>query len=1080
MDSGGNGMAGRSTIPWRSNTATSSHSATQRASPLVVSVGDELPTSSADTPMLGDPSRMLSSSPTHMHILDMGESAPSLPTSQSTRSENAMASSSRFGESETSATGVSTAEPPNQLSHNVVLLLEPSTRVLYMFGPLQVTGSYSLSGHVRVSLPHAMSECQEMELQSLRVTFTGYSMYIDSSGRFSALRLCEIQHDVVSAPVTLELPPNGPTMHEADFDLFVPGWVPASLSTRSSSTFYKLEAEAVLCDVRSDKFRSAPASPLLPDLVTAAPSSSLRPPVTIRSAPMLVVVQRTRDLVPIPVAQTAVFSGTDVSLGPSTQANANPFRRETNPFRRAMSAESTPNLSGTAPLSTPSTPSLSKDLPPPPPYTSAASASASVPSTPQIPAAVRPKPKPVPLRNYSHKARLYLPTPVLIKNVSQEFLPIRMTLSVPGHSPTHTFSYGEQSPLIFGLQIELDPMWQHAKHWRDLRLCELEAVCIQMEKYSSVLSRSYCMAFALPTQPESLVRAHDLPQFEDVPSTLGMATPQSAAGMPGLIPHPYHRPLLENRLRLEQAGTAPKDRQNNVERLRAYTVGPLPDKKQASSSSKADEKRATGKGKEAASTSGALSSPPSSKTSKLALGRGRRTVSTAISRFSVFSGLRDHDESSSHAGSTPSATNQASSASSSRPTSPGLEDPKATTASTSEHTKASYVFDGDDGYGLMLSQKRVRLSFSLPMVPSYGRASLKNQMPQLLPDYESPHMRIRHKLKVKMRFGFGATALGSAAGVQSVVMSVPVRFSEAPPVDALSQAPPLVLPTSAHSYVPRDQEMGEALPGAYAQASHASQTPHDAQRYLPAYTQLFREDGSRLEDDAEVLPPYPDQYVTLPGSETNQLDSAFAAYLQMHLTLATAEEREGKTAAPVSVVDAINAEDDQLYNMQTMADDMMMEDRMVQDEDDDAETASDGEDDDEVVLTTTQSQPSQLTTITSSSSVDGLRVAQDRSLSPLPQLQMAQPSYLSSTTSFGQASTPLSVSASLTAPVAPATPPSVATGITSPESMTTALPHEATVSPTPRPTISSAMPAPIVLPNTSFVMPFGPASSSSS
>ena len=52
-------------------------------------------------------------------------------------------------------------KPVHQLSNNVVLVVEPRHQVLHMFGALQVTGSYSLSGTLRVSLPHAMDECRD-------------------------------------------------------------------------------------------------------------------------------------------------------------------------------------------------------------------------------------------------------------------------------------------------------------------------------------------------------------------------------------------------------------------------------------------------------------------------------------------------------------------------------------------------------------------------------------------------------------------------------------------------------------------------------------------------------------------------------------------------------------------------------------------------------------------------------------------------------------------------------------------------------------------------------------------------------
>ena len=58
----------------------------------------------------------------------------------------------------TSPMPASFRRPVHQLSNNVVLVVEPRHQVLHMFGALQVTGSYSLSGTLRMSLPHAMDE----------------------------------------------------------------------------------------------------------------------------------------------------------------------------------------------------------------------------------------------------------------------------------------------------------------------------------------------------------------------------------------------------------------------------------------------------------------------------------------------------------------------------------------------------------------------------------------------------------------------------------------------------------------------------------------------------------------------------------------------------------------------------------------------------------------------------------------------------------------------------------------------------------------------------------------------------------
>ena len=76
-----------------------------------------------------------------------------------------------------------------RLASNVALHVEPATDCINMFGPLQVTGSYSLSGTVRLVLPNAMGSVRELELRSLRVVFTGYSTYVDNATRYSALRL---------------------------------------------------------------------------------------------------------------------------------------------------------------------------------------------------------------------------------------------------------------------------------------------------------------------------------------------------------------------------------------------------------------------------------------------------------------------------------------------------------------------------------------------------------------------------------------------------------------------------------------------------------------------------------------------------------------------------------------------------------------------------------------------------------------------------------------------------------------------------------------------------------------------------
>ncbi|WFD24721.1 hypothetical protein MEQU1_003424 [Malassezia equina] len=770
---------------------------------------------------------------------------------------------------------------PSRVAENVVLILEPATRALHMFGPLHVTGSYSLSGTIKLSLPHATSTCDNMDILALCVVFTGYSMYVDGSGRYSCVRLCEVTKELVTTPMCVDLPPNGPPMLDSLFDVGAPGWLPASISTRTVSTFYSLQATAVLRE--NDPIG---LSPLLD--VSSGASPSWHAPISVSSAPMLVVVHRTRDLVSIPLAQRAEFTGVDVPLP------ANPFcKTETNPFRRGLKVPA-PGPAVTPPPRTPDVPPASGSRAPTPPQRGVSERTCT----------------PVALRHYSHVPKLHLPTPSFVQGTRHEFLPLKVTLSVPSHLATHTSTRGEQAPLVFGLHIALDPIWQHVRYWSDLRLCELEAACVQMEKYSSHLSRSYCMAFALPTDGSANVSAAQLPVFDRVPRHLGMATPQSAAvqmGLPGA--HPFHRPLVENRVRLDSHGAAPTDRQNGVERFRAYTVGPLPDR----------ERERQGGMPPAASKDKSVSKDEKS---GVTVPWRRRTVSNALHRLSMLGGTRD----------APAPMPPGAAAPDLAPSQTGPLGEVAAAAGSagaapawSEGTKASYVFDGEDGHGLALLHKRVRLSFSLPLVPSSSRASTMQHTPQLLPDYESPHMRVRHKLKVKMRFGFGASPLAPNVGVQSVVMSVPIRFSEAPPSEALAQAPPLVLPAGAEPYVPSGDALGEALPSAYAQASHSWPATRADQAYLPAYTQLFRADGSRLSDDEEVLPPYPDQqHVSMEPAYPS-----LSALLASQLYLVSDETRENKSAASVSMLDALNAHDDELFNVAAHVDDDMMEERLA-------------------------------------------------------------------------------------------------------------------------------------------------------
>ncbi|WFD03906.1 hypothetical protein MOBT1_002603 [Malassezia obtusa] len=719
-------------------------------------------------------------------------------------------------------------------AERVVMRVEPVSNRINMFGPLQVSSHYSLSGKITFEVP----VCEEaLDLRGLDVHLVGYSMYVDSSARFSSVRICDVKQSLVTTPTPFPARPG--TGAEVDFDLFAPGWLPASFAARSASTFYSLEAVAWIGEVKapspptSDAFASAPAPPVVAE---------------VRSTPQLVRVSRSRDTVPIPVAQHAVFTGEDVPE--PKEETVTPFVRSTNPFRSVSSRN--PFLQQMA---------------------------SSVRTNPQKDHAAAAQQEThrritnrVPLRHFSHIPKIPLPVPIVIEGKVHEHLPLKLTLSVPAHTNTHAESDKEQAPLVFGLQVELDPLWAQSKMWSDLRLCELEAMCVQMEKYSSTLSRSYCTAFSLPLQGD--VGATQVPFFD--PNACAKLVPPTT----GSTAYPYNRHLLEGRIRQQRAGTAPTERRNHAERYRSYTVGPLP--------------QSDAKGKKKQPDAPPPPPPPPAPASPPpAPSRKKRSLTAPFSRLSMFSHRDHHDE----RASAPSAESLV------------LPPPKAQ-APVHENPKASYVFEGADGCGMSLSAKKVRLSFSLPMVPSNGAAASQSGTTQLLPDYESPHVRIRHKFKVKLRFGYGSSQLALNAGTQSLVMCVPVRFTESPPSEALAQAAPVIFPPAAQRCVPAEGKPNVPVPAAFTQATHSVYRPAAGGEtpYLPAYIQLFREDGSRLADDTEMLPRYPDEHA-VPWVH-DEVDAAFAAYLENTLALAPDDLREQKSAAPTSVVETLNTADE--------------------------------------------------------------------------------------------------------------------------------------------------------------------------
>lgn len=192
-------------------------------------------------------------------------------------------------------------------------------------------------------------------------------------------------------------------------------------------------------------------------------------------------------------------------------------------------------------------------------------------------------------------------------------------------------------------------------------------------------------------------------------------------------------------------------------------------------------------------------------------------------------------------------------------------------AAAAASLRATYAFAGDDGQGVDLTKGRVRMTINLPLVSSDLDAARKAGSAQLLPDFESPYVRVRHKLKVKLGFGMKnnvATGQDGEDWAEALIMCVPVRFTEAPPREVQEQFGPVNVvaeaPQSATSTVSpvasNSATAGQGAhpaPGTAEFRSTAGPTPTFAEPLLPAYAQLFREDGSRLADEGEDLPRYP-------------------------------------------------------------------------------------------------------------------------------------------------------------------------------------------------------------------------------
>ncbi|PWN20270.1 hypothetical protein BCV69DRAFT_283148 [Microstroma glucosiphilum] len=537
----------------------------------------------------------------------------------------------------------------------------------------------------------------------------------------------------------------------------------------------------------------------------------------------------------------------------------------------------------------------------------------------------------VPMRHFLHRPILHPPVDSGIQE--GQGLPFSLTISVPSHIQVQGADV-----LTFGVQVEVGRSfgWAKVRELGGLRLRDMELVCLQTERHTSVPSRTFCSTFPVPAEPK--IAAADLPIVPEYTPPINnrrVASSQEARVRIGYDPAP-----IATYLSMAEAGNPAPVENNEVERVRAGVVGPPPNFKankqrerifedgsskgkerrpeqaQRSSNARAlsDEPppgRASGSRRVSAATSGATSSgrmTSSASTSQgLAAGNSVDGVGSTSRRPSTRAAIpalygvpsapasvpRGQSEANDHTSATRPAEGlgagsgaEGGASSGAEAASPdgrrsgrgrrayeatirglsafatamleaGFEEAGPSTPyaplggqhdsfPNGDQPRASYSFQGDDGHGVDLTKGRVRMTVNLPLVSSSATMARREASPQLLPDYESPHMRVRHKLKVKLGFGFGPKPLaGDGEWGQSLVMCVPVRFTDAPPKEISDQFAPMpITMTSA----------GEADAGVI-QPIISMADPNSAP-VLPAYTQLFRDDGSRL-NEAEDLPAYP-------------------------------------------------------------------------------------------------------------------------------------------------------------------------------------------------------------------------------
>ncbi|KAI3488833.1 hypothetical protein L1887_47032 [Cichorium endivia] len=245
------------------------------------SPSDALPTTPRNERRMSMLDFLATDSPTHQAV----QPAPaSLSAEHLPASMPLMQASHQFSLGASASSSSSSSYAPSSSRHtkvdlcqNVSVSVEPLVDRLTMFGSMQSSSNYSLAGTVVVEVPKldvprvsaaaaispdgSVSDHPAIHVEALTVCFIGYSVYVDATGRYNAIKLAEISQELLqpqgcTCPVPLvehtdaspsHLDAPSPTVkYETEFDLSIPGWLPASQRSRFGATFYCVQASATV------------------------------------------------------------------------------------------------------------------------------------------------------------------------------------------------------------------------------------------------------------------------------------------------------------------------------------------------------------------------------------------------------------------------------------------------------------------------------------------------------------------------------------------------------------------------------------------------------------------------------------------------------------------------------------------------------------------------------------------------------------------------------------------------------------------------------------------------------------------